>query len=130
MSVDNIAFCEDGYLVLYSDYKKLERELTEMEKDKAVLVEALKQIKMAAHDIYQLTGDSDLQMMLDDLRDIADAAIDQREGVKCTCGNVGFNVVPDCAGQPDMKQCEFCYTTPQSEFNRIALLKQHGGEQS
>jgi hypothetical protein len=51
-----------------------------MEKDKAGLVEALKQIKMVAHDIYQLTGDSDLQMMLDDLRDIADAAIDQREG--------------------------------------------------
>jgi len=39
----------------------------------------------------------------------------------CDCGDVGFHVVPDCDGEPMQEQCKFCYTTPWSAFNVMAI---------
>lgn len=44
----------------------------------------------------------------------------------CDCGNIGYYVVHGNGGwgEPEQEQCEFCYTRPESEFNRKELLRQ------
>jgi len=39
----------------------------------------------------------------------------------CGCGDVGFYVVTDGDGEPMQEQCRFCYTTPWSVFNVMAI---------
>ena len=53
--------------------------------------------------------------------------------LKCPlCEDVGYYVVSGTCGEPEMEQCEFCYTTPNSLFNvramREAQLKEVLGE--
>ena len=50
-------------------------------------------------------------------------------GLKCpSCDDVGWYPVMKSWGQPEgeQEQCEFCYTCPDSVFNRRAELKQEG----
>ena len=42
------------------------------------------------------------------------------------CGDQGFSIIVNAQGEPEQEQCKFCYTNPNSVFNK--RREQHGDE--
>ena len=71
------------------------------------------------HGLVKTQAEYELEQQLKE----RDALLDEVLKAKsCPCGNVGFDVIRDCAGDPEQAQCEFCYCEENSMFNVLTKI--------